>query len=571
MGRKPGSAEIGFGVAIAVCFLLLLWQPGSRTGFLFILILLVALGFALIKALRRRNRPPQPQPKPTGTSAFEGEVQRLGVKARRYAVSKVLDNNGTSKFTFHLDGLEVTEGELAGVSFYMHYEAGYVTRPQVEPGQNHIEWKYDSDCREKSLTVSDTVECVRTLKGHFEFDPLRPGESLTFQWTVTVLNGDALTKWEYMQIYGKDKVLEPTIPHVIGQKEFFSKVAWFPIESLLISVKLPARLPGHPSLYAHRLRGRPSIRGDEVVRDSKLFTYPRPDSEWVAKYVDWDRDKTLEDGMRPIQLQHDGTFSLTVNRPPVDSRFVLEWDLVQTKPSPKFVALEGRAQNVRKQLLDYAGKRQQVQPGPAAAEIKRLFQEFDAEIRQKYGLGAEKEQFTVRLMTYDQTRRLLVVVEGLTNGGDLKESPGFSLPFGWGLGGACFREAKAFMYVGSEDTIEDDVKYYVPVQGSGPYRLLLALPVDHKDFTESEFGSEAATVERSRQLTGVITIGSDCPATELYQFAIEAGTSVQGTGSPATDQSPAEPPQFLALHARCQKLSDDICDVLQSRTDKIGS
>jgi hypothetical protein len=562
-------------VVVIACFLLLFIIPRFLTGLAFLLAVTVAFVYSLTRMRHPQHQTPghgndavpagalvELPPQAAETSPFEKAVAQFGVKAERFSVTKVLDENGTSVFQFELEGLEVTQGELVGLHFVMASVAGYVTRPKVQAGKHLVEWHDDSDCRKNFLPIDKAVECVRRLSGVFRFDPLRRNNPpLTFGWVCTVLNSDALTKYQFEQLYGNEKVEQPTFPDVPGQSEYFARVAWFPVESFCVTITLPPRLKEKPFLKVEALKGRIDIPEEAVVFDSILQSFPRGESEWVKSYVKWERDWNAQSQMRPLQQPQPGTYRLEVDKPPAGSRFTLGWGLGQTEQAQEFEYLVGRSQEIRERLLSHAHDRKRGKKGPGVEEIQQLFKKFDEEVRGQYALEPDREQFTVTLMTYDQTRRRLVMVESLVNGQEPQDTSwDFSLPFGFGLAGACFKEgSKAFMYLQSEDKDEDDAKYYLPVQGSGPYQILLALPVDHPDFTEPTPGNGARGVERSRQLIGIVSIGSTCPATKLHEFAIEAAKGSEATEEPGGDKPSAEAQKIQQLRIKCQKLGDDIC------------
>jgi hypothetical protein len=541
-------------LAVVSCVLLVLYRPSVWAGLLFVLVVV------LVAVYGKRVSPQRDQ-------SFENDVNRFGVKAKKFSARKVLDEFGTSCFHYQLEGLEVTQGELTGLHFVVESVAGYVTRPKLEAGQFRVTWEDDSDCRTRTLPIDEAVECARKLSGAFRFDKLRPGDPpLSFQWSFMVLNCDAQTEWEYAQLYGEEPDPDPALPHVGGRAEYFARVVWFPIESFCMSVTLPSRLTERPSLSVERLKGDVKIPRDQVVRDSVLQVYPRGDSAWVKDEVRWERDWSTEKTDSAL-LQHvsEGTSHLEVEKPLVGSRYLLGWPMPGTDRAPEFEFLVGRSQEVRQKSLEHAGRRKRRETATSLEQIKELFRAFDEEIRSQHALSPDREHFTTTLMTYDLARRRLVIVESRINGQEIEPAGwDFSLPFGFGLSGACFKEGtNAFMYVGGQDTNEDDGKYYLPVQGTVSYQILLALPVDHRDFVEPKPENGEPVWERSRQLIGIVSVGSNSSASNLHEFAIEIGKGPKTAPKGGADQPPAKADKLHDLRERCQKLGDDICDLLQ--------
>lgn len=544
-------------LAVASCVLLVLYRPSAWTGLLFVVVAVLVAVFGK-RASRQRNK------------AFKNAVSRFGVKAKKYSASKVIDEHGTSFFHYQIEELEVTQGELSGLRFVVESEAGYVTQPKLKTGQFSVKWDPDSKCRGQTLPIKEAVECARKLSGVFTFAKLRPGNPpLSFEWSFRVLNCDALTEWESKQLYGKEPEADRGLPQIGGQAEYFARVVWFPIETFCMSVTLPPRLADRPSLRVEKLKGDIGIPPDEVVRDNVLQGYPRKDSAWVKDEMRWEGDWTAEKTESAL-LQHTpkGTCSLKVEKPLVGSRHTLAWPLPRMEKAAEFESLVGRSQEVRQKSLEHARHRKLHETATNVEQIKELFRAFDAEIRGQYALDPEREQFTTTLMTYDQAERRLVIVESRINGGEIEPAGwDFSLPFGFGLSGACFKEGtNVFMYVGGLDTNEDDGKYYLPVQGTVSYQILLALPVDHRDFVEPKPENGEPVWERNRQLIGVLSVGSSSSASKLHEFTVELDKGPKTAQKGRPPQPPAKTEKLHQLRARCQKLGDDICDLLQPRS-----
>ncbi len=571
-------------LVVVCCVALILYHPSVWT-------FLLLLGTAVLGAVytKRRQRPTaqpqapeQVQPNqpiampPAKESALQSQspqdvfaaaVDRLGIKVKKYSGTEVVDEYGTSFFHFEIEGLEVTDGELSGLRFVVESEAGYVTRPKVGTGRLRVRWDADSICRELTLPIKDAVECARKMSGVFTFAKLRPGNpALSFDWTFTILNCHAMTEWENKQLYGDQPSADRSLPQVGGKEEYFARIAWFPTETFCMSMKLPPRLAQRLSLGVERLKGSVEIPRDQVVRDNVLQGYPRADSEWVKNEVRWEGDSALEQAETALlQLTPLGTCSLELKKPPVGSRHIMAWPLPQRETSAEFEYLVGRSQEVRQKSLEHASHRKLATTSTSVDRFMELFSAFDKEIRGQYALDPDREEFTTTLMTYDQAARRLVIVESRINGQEISTAGwDFSLPFGFGLSGACFKEGtNVFMYVGNQDTAGDDAKYYLPVQGSVAYQILLALPVDHRDFVESKKEDGEPVWERSRQLIGVMSVGSSSTASKLHEFAVELEKAPKPAQDGRTPQAPSKTDKLHQLRARCQKLGDDLCDLYQ--------
>lgn len=98
------------------------------------------------------------------------------------------------------------------------------------------------------------------------------------------------------------------------------------------------------------------------------------------------------------------------------------------------------------------------------------------------------------------------------------------------------------------------------------YQILLALPVDHRDFVEPKPENGEPVWERNRQLIGVLSVGSSSSASKLHEFTVELDKGPKTAQKGRPPQPPAKTEKLHQLRARCQKLGDDICDLLQPRS-----
>jgi hypothetical protein len=120
------------------------------------------------------------------------------------------------------------------------------------------------------------------------------------------------------------------------------------------------------------------------------------------------------------------------------------------------------------------------------------------------------------MMVYDDAKGVLVVVEGAIDG--KQPTPkmwDFSLPFGLGLAGACFKEGEqAFLYVRPQEPSVGP-ELYIPRSEDDIHEVLLALPIDHPGFANYLASNDLGHPERSRQCIGIINIGSRARTTNL--------------------------------------------------------
>jgi hypothetical protein len=156
-------------------------------------------------------------------------------------------------------------------------------------------------------------------------------------------------------------------------------------------------------------------------------------------------------------------------------------------------------------------------------------------------------------MTYDEVSSRLYMVEGQTNGNTQNLDWQFYLPFGLGLAGACFRDGNlAMRYRKPKNLDRRTADYYLPIPGSTDYSFLLAMPIDHPQFKLSDDAEEGAVhPERCRQSIGVVTIGSNYPAsrprTALQRQAIPVPVQRVQPTAPASSHPPT--PQYSGADA----------------------
>jgi hypothetical protein len=504
---------------------------------------------------------------------FAEDKQRRGIVDRaRYSVyaeemitEKTLRNDGSSDVTFYIRGLRTDRGPLVGLRFRFQSESGCVGGPWLdqEAQQHQISWQWECERRSKALPLEDKLRSVKSLGGSFMFDqPLRKEDPpLNIGWTIHVLNGDALSDWEYAHIYSDVRQVHVNRVPLTTPLEYFARMIWFPIKTLRLRLNLPSRIDQAPFLSVFKSADQVSLPEDEVVTQGLLQGMPRADSDWVKRNVNWQRDRIAERYESPSLLpntksQKGKSFELTVAEPQVGWCYSLDWILPKPPLNFDFDYLIRQSEEVRQGLLEHAEDRRKVgKERPRTLKIRDLFRSFDAEIRQQY--ASDKEDcLQMSLMTYHSDRRRMLVVEWAQGGKAAKDFDlhhwDFWLPFGLGLAGACFRGADLQMYVRPQFESEakaEDADYYLPLTESNPYEALFAFPLDHPEFSDQILAIDPA--ERCRQLVGVMTIGSTYKATKLLRLR---------STKPASPQ--VAEPEIVILRNRCQGLMKEITDLL---------
>jgi hypothetical protein len=146
------------------------------------------------------------------------------------------------------------------------------------------------------------------------------------------------------------------------------------------------------------------------------------------------------------------------------------------------------------------------------------------------------------------------MADGRMNGGAMTQSSwDFWLPFGMGLAGACFRMGdRVFGYIRPREEDPEREEYYLKIPNLPPHACLLALPIDHPDFSQPpDLGDTAPMPERCRQLIAVVTIGSTSLSARMKSLC---------KAKPSKD----EYKQLKQLRQRCQKFCGDFTEALDA-------
>ncbi len=483
------------------------------------------------------------------------DVERYGVRVDTLIIEKKLHDDGNSVFVYTLEGLRVSRGPLTGLRCIFEVTAGVVGEPELDERgkRQQMTWQRHSEKRTTPLPVEEKLKSVRKVSGVFLFDgPLGEGDPpISFGWTIRVLNGDALSDWEYEHLYSDELQVHMNNVPLAFPTEYFARTVWFPVKTLKMRFQVPDRIEEEPFLSIFKSGDKLVVPVEEVVNQGILQSLPRPESAWVKDNVKWQRDRLAQRVEPPLKLvgkrlntKSEGpsrVFEFSTTQPPVGWCYSLDWLLPKSKLDEKFYVLVLKSAEIQAKLIQHGLKRKSSDaPDPGTQRIQNLFFAFGSEMCESYRL--KNEQIIITLMTYDSANRKLVMVEAFKNSGKISQSEwDFWLPFGLGLAGACFRQGDvALMYV-HPDKITEDAGYYLPILGS-EQEFLVTVPLDHPEYAQT---SEVSSPDRCRQLVGVLTIGSSRRASKLNEFLT------------------TEPRKAVAaLRSRCQQLADNMVDVL---------
>jgi hypothetical protein len=377
--------------------------------------------------------------------AFQRNVQRLGVRASKLVISKELRNDGSSTITYEIRGLKVSPGKrLSGVRLTFESTFGQIGSPELDHTAQPVGFKWRPDAPTKIPSSGDgfedamkaSQEAQRRAAGTMLFPEQLTGMSnaINFAVTVKTLNADALSKWEYEQLYAPNERV-----HVDGKGfnngaaiEYLAQLVWFPVDALKLRVTLPRRIADSPRPSVFKPKEKPSVTPRDVIKERILQNHPS------GKSWKWER-QPADDSVQWRQLNSSGlTWELSATRPPIGTYYSVDWLLPNIVGKGPSRDNEKEAANFRRQLLRYRTARMK---GRSGNEVGKLFQRLGKTIYSEYRARDSKETFAISLLTYDQSDRHLKVVDAMWNGGE--PSPkiwDFWLPFGQGLSGFCFKQ-----------------------------------------------------------------------------------------------------------------------------------
>jgi hypothetical protein len=480
------------------------------------------------------------------TGSYNQLLNTYGVGAESFSVHKVCNADGSSIFSYSIRGLTVKKGELRGLHFGMESAAGLAGAPALDKDGENLAIRWKPDSTPSPQTIDEVIDQARHQMGTFEFEkPLTPKDSpYSFGWTVWIRNSDALTEWEYRNLYTGQQQVHVDGKELTPPREYFARLAWFPVRKLIMGLELPNILRANPSVSYFRLKG--TVPSQAVIKDNVLWTMPPRASEWYTKKQVWEKVPTQrKSAAAALQRASQLRSKLTIKSPLPGSCYSLDWKL----PNPPIGAAGQRivreAEVVRNHLLEYGQKRRNNSLDSLGGKIARLFKDMHEEIYGKYRSKAPEEMFQTTLMIYDQAERKLKVVDGLENVGEMnRRGWDFWLPFGFGLAGACFRAGVIACYSRNLDQhIPEIPEHYVEVPDFPPHIYLLALPLAHPQFDPALVDN--SKLERCRQLIGVLTIGSTYAASHLLEICQQPLPEDKGN-------------ELLELHNKCQDVCDEI-------------
>lgn len=461
-----------------------------------------------------------------GDLQFSEACELYGVWADSVSVTKSTLTDGSSILRFEIEGLQVQRDSLDGFHYFLASEAGLIGSPIPDTHAINLGVDWNADALPEVKTIDELLQKVSTLNGAFRFGaPLMPGNSYSFGWSVRVLNSDALNVWEFRNLYSPEHQLHVNRRQLNPPREYYAQLVWFPVRKLALKVQMPDPMP-RPELKYFELLEKTPIPRDDIVSRGLLWSYPPHDSAWFHEHGKWQSNFEIESRhANKVRAVGNAGSEILVEFPSLGSYYSFDSLLPNTELSATLDDLARGAKQVRNGLLEHRQKRKTGDSDSLCDQIRNTLKALYDSVG-KYRSSSRREHFQLNLMTYDETLRRLLVVEGVTIAGDVR-SWEFWLPFGLGLAGSCFRNGdRAFRYIKElEEHDNHRPENYLPLPGSIKHECLLALPIDHPQLTKGDF--QLAAAERCRQLVGVVTIGSDHKLSPLLPLCRDSLTEVK--------------------------------------------
>ena len=459
---------------------------------------------------------------PAPSEAFRREAERVGVAARSLTVRKEIFASGRASLHFKIHGLTIARGWLRGVRIGIQSMAGKIGQPELDARAHQLglRWEADPppDDPAPGAPFRDRLAAARRnarhLSGTFLLsEPLSPDSApISFGFTIDELNADAMTCWEFDQLYGPDDRL-----HIddtpLEHQEFFARVVWFPVETLRVQVAMPdADAEQGPAASCSVFTWSRDITTDTIVSDGVLQLAPRRGSGQEPLDLGWKRippPPALQFGQHGSRQ----VWELTVRTPAVGECYSIDWHLPEIVLDDEAQPLVAEVTDIRQRLLDHRRSRLAREAAAAASALRRKFLQVSNRINTTYRDAAAGERLEVALLAYDGGARMLRVADGAVNG-DGEVDPelwDFEVPFGLGLAGAAFK-AVGEMYVRAEDGQRPALSSFLQVPGEPENKvtLLISVALHHAGFETYELG---------RSCFGVLDITSNLRNSRLLAEA----------------------------------------------------
>ena len=180
---------------------------------------------------------------------------------------------------YELKGLQYDgDGAVDGLYFLLETQAGVVSAPVRDKNAEdlHISWQPDS--YPEPTTMEEVIDRVRRVSGIFWFEQsLRRKSSYTFGWTIRVLNGDALTAWDFDNMYPTPETRQHVNGNQLDSKiEYLARLAWLPMQKLEMKLKFLPGSNSRPRLRYFDLRDKPAIPAEQLITPKTIVVEGKP-------------------------------------------------------------------------------------------------------------------------------------------------------------------------------------------------------------------------------------------------------------------------------------------------------
>ena len=486
-------------------------------------------------------------------SAFVAAVNRFGARISHFAFYKELRGDGSSTVTYSIQGLTATHRPITGIHIAYESVAGKIGEPALDAMGDRLGMRWERDGEAPGEESMDAIkDRLRAVTGTVFFkQPLRPGDApISFSLKSIILNGDALTSWEFDQLYAwKDR------KHLDREQlrfplEFVARIVWCPVETLTIQVTLPHESLTPLSFHSFALPHNRSITPGDVLRGSVLHVAPPLDAKSAPSHTAWKKQPDrgpMTDGVR-FTNSAALTWELVVDRPAVGSAYSLDWKLPDWMADTGTQEIAHQAEDIRNELLEYRKLRSDSSgvDSPLAKEIRQLLVDLHREITAFQHERGFQETFDLGVMVYNAAKRRLQYVDGIRSSGEpLPILDSFWLPFGLGLSGACLKQGDN-PFVFDRKLVNEKVsgpEYYIDIPGSKPHCGMIAIPLVHPRYSPAP----DETVEPSRMCVGVMDLSFEQEPKWLVSLMQTKGTR-----------------NFTRLREICQNFCNRLCERLNS-------
>jgi hypothetical protein len=503
----------------------------------------------------------------------EDDRARCGLYLESFTLTKRCDPDGSSTLEYSVDGLRV-ENTVAvqRIRFRLESAAGLVHDPIMDERADRLSIHWISEPCPAPADFKDVIENARIVRGEFCFAQTltRQTGPYSFGWSVKVHNMDAVTEWEFNNLYLTDKERRHIDESPLQPpREYIARLVWLPTARLVLRLQLPPNMPELPRLRCFDLTLPAQVQPADVIGDGIVFSMPR--ARWMSTRVTG--DTAVKDSVAPESqpsgnrweprprveelesenVSHDGegASEAVIEFPELGWYYALDWRLKNNNFAGKFYRFVTDAEAVRQRLIEHREARLKGKTDSRLMFVQEFVRKLHNKVRERFPKEVDEEIFETSLLSYDAHTRRLVVCEGCTDGGQSSHAPSwsFELPFGMGLAGACFRSGEGVLAYAKRDRLEEgELDTYLPVPGQIEHEYMLALPIDHPEMTRQLAADQ--DVQRCRQLIGVVTIGSTYGPSKLQEFCVDP---------------PSDKPEYVQWREVVQSFRDDCqreCDAL---------